>query len=195
MEINGNLGLFNSYYLKGKTSNGFYNNLLGLTGSNNLILSAPTLGATGNLVFQTASQNRLWIATDGDIGIGNISPNYKLDVTGDIQASGDYYGINNPQGGTNTVQAALDSLNQHIEDLEAALLPTTQGTSATTAGPGTTLVITHNLGQAPTYISITPGGDIGDWYIDSVNSTTITLNYTSTATTTASSVNIYWQVE
>ncbi len=195
VEINGNLGLFNSYYLKGKTSNGFYNNLLGLTGSNNLILSAPTLGATGNLVFQTASQNRLWIATDGDIGIGNISPNYKLDVTGDIHTSGDYYGITNPQGGTNTVQAALDSLNQHIEDLEAALLPTTQGTSATTAGPGTTLIITHNLGQAPTYISITPGGDIGDWYIDSVNSTTITLNYTSTATTTASSVNIYWQVE
>ena len=70
-----------------------------------------------------------------------------------------------------------------------------QGIANTVAGPGTSLVITHNLGQAPTYISITPGGDIGDWFVNTINSTTMTLNYTSTATTTASSVNIYWQVE
>lgn len=74
-------------------------------------------------------------------------------------------------------------------------LTTAKGTATTTIGAGTTLVITHNLGTVPTNISITPGGDIGDWYVDTINSTTMTLNYTSTATTTASNVNIYWQVE
>lgn len=100
--------------------------------------------------------------------------------------------ITNPQGGTNTIQAGLDSLNAHITALEAAAPnPTIQGNSPT-ATSGTTLVITHNLGLFPSAIHITPAGDIGNWHLSGINTTTMTLNY---ETATPSSVTIYWQVE
>jgi len=53
------------------------------------------IDATGsnNIVFRTtnASTNRMYIANDGDVGIGTINPAYKLDVAGDIQFSGNLY--------------------------------------------------------------------------------------------------------
>lgn len=61
-----------------------------------------------------------------------------------------------------------------------------------TATSGTTLLITHNLGSFPSAINITPAGDIGNWYLSGINTTTMTLNY---ETVTPSSVTIYWQVE
>ena len=101
------LGISNGKFLQaeGSTPN-VYTNILGITGSNNLTLS----NAFGNLVFQTGSQNRLWISSTGSVGIGTISPNHKLDVAGDMNVTGDYLGINNPRGGENTLQATVDSL-------------------------------------------------------------------------------------
>lgn len=69
--------------------------------------------------------------------------------------------------------------------------PEKKGTTPT-ATSGTTLLITHNLGSFPTAINITPAGDIGNWHLSGINTTTMTLNY---ETVTPSSVTIYWQVE
>ena len=46
------------------------------------------------------------IYADGDVGIGNDAPAYKLDVSGDINSDGDFY-QNGVQGATGTVNLAL----------------------------------------------------------------------------------------
>jgi len=45
----------------------------------------------GDLSFWTSNYNRLHINSNGDIGIGTVSPSKKLDVAGDINYTGDLY--------------------------------------------------------------------------------------------------------
>lgn len=50
---------------------------------------------TGNLSLQTNSATRLFISSSGNIGISNTSPDYELDVSGDIRATSEVFWGNN----------------------------------------------------------------------------------------------------
>jgi len=69
-----------------------------LGGSNNLTLKNIY---NGNLYLGTNNTNRVTILGNGDVGIG-MNPSYKLDVSGDIRASGTIYG--NLQGTASDLQ-------------------------------------------------------------------------------------------
>jgi hypothetical protein len=86
----GNIALFNG-------SQNLGNSKISQTGSNVSVAGnlsvAPTVNSTSTFVIQNASANPLFSAdtTNGRIGIGNSSPNYPLDVTGNINSSTGLY--------------------------------------------------------------------------------------------------------
>ena len=45
---------------------------------------------TGTMRFHTTGSERMRIAADGKVGIGTASPNYELDVAGDVNVTGDF---------------------------------------------------------------------------------------------------------
>ena len=46
--------------------------------------------ATGFMSFETNDTERMVILNNGDVGIGDTSPSYKLDVNGDINCTGNF---------------------------------------------------------------------------------------------------------
>lgn len=61
-----------------------------LTGNAGTNLGTNFVGTTDNkaVVFKTDNKERMRIKTNGFVGIGTNTPQYKLDVTGDINLSG-----------------------------------------------------------------------------------------------------------
>ena len=53
--------------------------------SNSLTLNARN---TGHMIFQSGGSEKMRIANGGNVGIGNTGPNYKLSVSGGIEAGG-----------------------------------------------------------------------------------------------------------
>lgn len=64
-----------------------------LTEGTNLFLNAPL--AAGNIYMRTANSDKLFIrGSDGFVGIGNTGPAQRLDVSGSVRATGNYYSNN-----------------------------------------------------------------------------------------------------
>ena len=55
------------------------------TGSTTLIADNDSNGV-GSLIFETGTQNQMQILPNGNVGIGTVSPNYNLEVNGDLKA-------------------------------------------------------------------------------------------------------------
>jgi len=163
-------------------------NSTGITQFENLQIDSRDLIDDYNYVFYVENSAGIELF-DTDIDLTQSTGTY---LVKNVAASYDLHLYNSTHNCENEIDADAGIVNVVKKTYRDYFQ---KGITATTPGPGTSLVITHNLEQAPSYISITPGGDIGDWYVNTINSTTMTLNYTSTATTTANSVNIYWQVE
>ncbi|MFA5099044.1 MAG: hypothetical protein WC461_02400 [Candidatus Paceibacterota bacterium] len=65
---------------------------LGHDGTTAIINSGHEGGGYKDLVFKNGGDEWMRIKTDGKIGIGVVSPSYKLDVAGDIRSAGQIYG-------------------------------------------------------------------------------------------------------
>jgi hypothetical protein len=58
----------------------------------NLYLKSGPSGGSGNIILTTNETERVRITSDGNVGIGTINPTEKLEVDGNIKASGAIYG-------------------------------------------------------------------------------------------------------
>jgi len=77
-----NVGSLNQVKIGGLTINGLFNagNGINLLGS---------FTATGGALLNTGGAANGLLVQSGNVGIGNTAPTHKLDVTGDVQATGD----------------------------------------------------------------------------------------------------------
>lgn len=87
---------------------GFYNN----AGTDKYNFSFLNGGL--NLSESNVSGGRLFIKDGGNVGINNVNPTQRLDVTGNIQISGSGNGLKFPDGTTQTTAAAAGTDNQTL---------------------------------------------------------------------------------
>lgn len=92
LEVNGSILMTNNNFLYCENSVGANSNLIGRDSVDELFVgdegfNNPMILQTGQsyMLFKTSSTNRMYIETDGDIGINTIVPSAKLDVEGDLQ--------------------------------------------------------------------------------------------------------------
>lgn len=64
--------------------------------------------STDSFALMTGNSRKLYISSDGDVGIGTTSPAFKLDVGGDIKSSADIYASGNIGVGTSSPAYKLD---------------------------------------------------------------------------------------
>ncbi len=101
-----------------------YTNLMLQSGTST---QTATIGLVGRgndskIYFQTSNTTRMEIKSDGKVGIGTSSPAQELDVSGNINASGDYY-ANGTQGYTGTVTIQQPSPNPPINiDIQGGII-------------------------------------------------------------------------
>jgi len=71
-------------------------------------------GGSTYLTFRTAGTQKMVIETGGNVGIGDPTPSYKLDVTGTIRATGDVIAFSDARVKDNvvTIDNALDKVNK-----------------------------------------------------------------------------------
>ena len=69
----------------------FYNDGTTLTNTANISFERGSGAADGAMVFVTNQTERLRIKSDGNIGIGTVAPERKLDVIGDVGIEGDLF--------------------------------------------------------------------------------------------------------
>jgi hypothetical protein len=118
-------GIFMTYYCSGYTTSGLrmadtgavfsgYGCAGGLSlGTDNA--NAPLRFFTGGLGGGT-SNVRMYITSSGDIGIGNTSPSYKVDITGGLRASGADIYLTGLSTGTPSTTLRLTAGNQVVVD-------------------------------------------------------------------------------
>ena len=116
-------------------------------GNSNLSIGTPSVGTfinffTGNSL---ASNERMRIDTNGNIGIGQSSPVFNLDVTGNIRATGNIIGANvtaiHYGDGGNLSNIAAGNINGTIAN----------AAYATNAGQSATVLVTDDSSSSSTY--------------------------------------------
>ena len=96
---NGNILLDNSYYLKGDRGDGSLSSLIGIDGSQNIVIGESTsvpssvkimtpVDAGQGVGIYNGSTNIAWFENSGNVGIGTTSPSTALDVAGVLELSG-----------------------------------------------------------------------------------------------------------
>jgi hypothetical protein len=97
------------------------------TGSNNTIIGsvAGTAGLSDTVIIAAGSAERMRIDSSGNLGIGQASPTYKLDISGNSLGT---------TAGNQSNVARLYSASMNADYLEITNTRTASGTSWTTAG-------------------------------------------------------------
>lgn len=97
LEVDGNIKINDSEYIKIGTSddlqlyhNGTNSFITNATGDLNIKL-ADNAGSNKLAILDSDSTEVACIDSDGNMGLGNSSPSYKLDITGSINVTGDIY--------------------------------------------------------------------------------------------------------
>jgi hypothetical protein len=116
----------------------------------------------GSVRFYTSNTERVRIDSSGNMSIGNISPDKKLEVSGDIKISGgDYNGLyfENAAGTTKTLlyqHAATDSLiiKDIVNNADRVTFKNNGSVGIGTTSPGRPLVVN---GSSATFLSIVSG--------------------------------------
>lgn len=137
VQNNGNVGIGTStpnFPLKVVASNTNYS-VASFVGKNpagaSVIFSDPTttaspgIGSVGNsLTLWSNSLERLRIASSGNVGIGSMSPGYKLDVNGDVNIAAGHalrFGGTSVCTGAGCTSASDESLKENIRPLQDGL--------------------------------------------------------------------------
>jgi len=158
------------------------------------LYSGGTSASNFDIYDLTASAARLTISSGGNVGIGTITPAYKLDVAGDINVTGNFKvnGVNITTSSTHYVGelygggivyfvydngqhgliASLDDLDGGSGVAWSATQNTEIGASAKsmTNGIGNTAAIVAQdgtIGYAATLCNSYTGGSFTDWYLPS----------------------------
>ena len=99
----------------GKPLMTFYNTTtkIGQISSSSVGVTVTSLGS-GNMSFENGGAVRLAIENGGDVGIGDTTPSYKLDVDGTIRATGDVIAYSDVRVKENikTIDNALEKVNK-----------------------------------------------------------------------------------
>ena len=91
----GDIYLSNAKYIRANNSSGTAEQLMGMNGSNQLLIgyghrtSGSTILYGLSVTLSTNGTSRLYVLSNGNVGIANSSPSEKLHVTGNILASGE----------------------------------------------------------------------------------------------------------
>jgi hypothetical protein len=99
----------------GKPLMTFYNTTtkIGQIASSSVGVTVTSLGS-GNMSFENGGSTRLAIENGGNVGIGDTTPSYKLDVDGTIRATGDVIAYSDVRVKENikTIDNALEKVNK-----------------------------------------------------------------------------------
>ena len=91
----GDIYLSNAKYIRANNSSGTAEQLMGMNGYNQLLIgyghrtSGSTILYGQSVTLSTNGTSRLYVLSNGNVGIANSSPSEKLHVTGNILASGE----------------------------------------------------------------------------------------------------------
>jgi hypothetical protein len=97
-----------------KLSSDYGPNALRLTSKSGDILRASDYGSTVSILTGSPTSVKMFINTSGDVGIGDTTPSYKLDVNGTIRATGDVIAYSDKRVKENikTIDNSLEKVNQ-----------------------------------------------------------------------------------
>jgi hypothetical protein len=159
INFNGGYNASSSFRLSSTIGSVAEETFSGSTGGANLVFSTTNLGAT-------STSEKMRIAASGYVGIGATSPGEKLDVTGNIHASGQMYSNQNIL----TTGATVDFNNGNMQVLQSVggsaitltnlkdggsyILVVSDATSRTYTFPGCTNAL-FSPANAPTTVSTT----------------------------------------
>lgn len=169
--------------LQALTTNGFLRtngNGSGIEFTNNQISITGNNGNTGDMIFETGLVNRMRLTVGGQLGIGNMSPSYLLDVNGPVRSG---------SGGTDG-QYILYS-EQGLNDYEVVFNPNAAMTQ------NTTYTLPADDGTSGQFLSTDGSGGLS-WSGaagDNLGNHTATQNLVPTTSNTydLGSSSLYWQ--
>jgi hypothetical protein len=144
--------------------------------------------------------NRLYINFNGDIGINDDTPSFKLEVNGTLGVSGQTTLSNLGSVGTGVVVTSNTGLLSTATTVNQTGLMTTGNWSTNTGTSVATFDVTHNLGVEPSSVIITPqtinGGATKIFYEVIGKTSSIfrvqAFNLTTGSPATSTAVSIYW---
>lgn len=162
LSVNGIIAKVTNDYNAGVTGSSFQISTGATTGNTYSNLQAYVTGgsATGNLVMQSVG---------GNVGIGMTSPNYKLDVTGNVNVTGNEYVSGNIGIGTTSPAVKLDIVNAGTAAKIRVGTGTGSGLEFINSGTSITIPATNSLAlttNTAERMRITSSGQVG------VNTTT-----------------------
>ena len=108
------------------------------------------------LKFFTSNLERMVITSNGNLGIGNTKPNYKLDLFGDFRSDGNIF-VNRKIG----INTYSPDFTIHMDTNDGILIPAGETSNRPDAGILKKGVIRYNTDYRPSLKVLVPGGSWG----------------------------------